>query len=65
MMTSREPMPSMAEGEGGKDEVRCSECTSRLTTSKDRIQKGDSFVCASCYRIMVCGHRTEGMEMFD
>jgi formylmethanofuran dehydrogenase subunit E len=65
MRTSREVRPSMAEGGGGKDEVRCSECGTKLITLKDHIQKEDSFVCASCYYNMVYGHRTEGMEVFE
>jgi DNA-directed RNA polymerase subunit RPC12/RpoP len=55
----------MAEGEGRKDEVRCSECGTKLITLKDHIQKEDSFVCASCYHSMVYGHRTVGMEVFE
>ena len=55
----------MAEGEGGKGQVRCSECGTKLRTLKDHIQKEDSFVCASCYHSMVYGHRTVGMEVFE
>ena len=65
MRTSREVRPSVAEGEGGKDQVRCSECGTKLRTLKDHIQKEDSFVCASCYHSMVYGHRTVGMEVFE
>ena len=55
----------MAESEGGKDGVRCSECGTKLMASKDQIQKEDSFVCASCYHRMVYGHRTVGVEVFE
>jgi DNA-directed RNA polymerase subunit RPC12/RpoP len=65
MRASREPRQSMAEGEGSKDEVRCSECGTKLLTLKDQIQKEDSFVCASCYHNMVYGHHTVGMEVFE
>ena len=65
MRTSREPRPSKEEGEGGKDEVRCSECGTKLMSSKDHIQKEDSFVCASCYHSMVFSHRTVGTEGFE
>jgi DNA-directed RNA polymerase subunit RPC12/RpoP len=65
MRASREGRQLMAEGEGGKDKVRCSECGRKLTKLKDHIQKEDSFVCASCYHSMVYGHRTVGMEMFE
>ena len=65
MRTSREPRPSMAEGEGGKDAVRCSECGTKLVSLKDHIQKEDSFVCASCYHSMVYGYRTASMEVFE
>ncbi len=65
MRTSRGRRPSKEEGGGGKDEVRCSECGTRLMSSKDHIQKEDSFVCASCYQRIVYGHRTVGMEVFD
>ena len=65
MRTSREPRPFMAEGEGGKDAVRCSECGTKLMSLKDHIQKEDSFVCASCYHSMVYGHRTVSMEVFE
>jgi len=51
MKMSREPRPSVAEGEGVKDAVRCSECGTKLMTLKDHIQKEDSFVCASCYQV--------------
>jgi hypothetical protein len=59
------PRPSMAEGEGGKHDVRCSECGRNITALKDHIQKHDSFVCACCYLDMVYGHRTVGMEGFE
>jgi len=65
MRTSREPRPFMAEGEGGKDAVRCSECGTKLMSLKDHIQKEDSFVCASCYHSMVYGYRTASMEVFE
>jgi len=65
MRAPREPVPSMAKGEGGKHDVRCSQCGGKLMTLKDHIQKEDSFVCASCYHSMVYGHRTVGMEVFE
>ena len=65
MKTSREPRPCVAEGEGGKDAVRCSECGTKLMSLKDHIQKEDSFVCASCYQSMVYVHRTVGVEVFE
>jgi protein-arginine kinase activator protein McsA len=65
MKASREGRSSMAEREGGKDKLRCSECGTKLMSLKDHIQKGDSFVCASCYQSMVSGHRTVGMEVFE
>ena len=65
MRASRERRQLMAEGEGGKEKVRCSECGRKLMTLKDHIQKEDSFVCASCYQSMVYGHRTVGMEMLE
>jgi formylmethanofuran dehydrogenase subunit E len=65
MRASREPRPSMAEGEGGKDAVRCSECGTKLMSLKDHVQKEDSFVCASCYHSMVYGYRTVGMAVFE
>jgi DNA-directed RNA polymerase subunit RPC12/RpoP len=65
MRTYREPRLSKEEGEEGKDEVRCPECGTKLMSSKDHIQKEDSFVCASCYHSMVYGHRTVGMEGFE
>ena len=65
MKMSREPRLPVAEGEGVKDAVRCSECGTKLISSKDHIQKEDSFVCASCYQSMVYVHRTVGMEVFD
>jgi DNA-directed RNA polymerase subunit RPC12/RpoP len=65
MRASRERRQFMVEGEGGKDQVRCSECGTKLRTLKDHIQKEDSFVCASCYHSMVYGHRTVGMEVFE
>ena len=65
MWTRREPKPSKEEGEGGKGAVRCSECGAILISSRDHIQKEDSFVCASCYHNIVYGHRTVGMEVFD
>lgn len=65
MTTSREPRPSIGQGEGCRDKVRCSECGTKLMTFRDHIQKEDSFVCASCYQTMVYGHRTIGMEVFE
>jgi DNA-directed RNA polymerase subunit RPC12/RpoP len=55
----------MAERERGKDEVRCSECGTRLISVKDHIQKDDSFLCTSCYHGMVYGPRNVGLEVFE
>jgi DNA-directed RNA polymerase subunit RPC12/RpoP len=65
MKTSREPKPSGEEGEKNKDEMRCSECGTRLMSPKDHVQREDSVVCTSCYHSIVYGHRTVGMEVFD
>jgi DNA-directed RNA polymerase subunit RPC12/RpoP len=65
MRTSREPRRFKADGKRDRDEVKCSECGTKLARLKDHIQKEDSFVCASCYRIMVSADRAVGMEAFE
>jgi formylmethanofuran dehydrogenase subunit E len=65
MRSAKDQMESKAAKALGREEVRCSQCGTKLKAFKDQIETEDSIICSFCYQSMVFHHRAPGIEMCD